>query len=159
VEKKGKLLLALLVLAGSTAVQGCADVPEAGENKAFAEISAGHRSRVESKMLRVIDNRSDFESIYYADATVSEKPLSIDFDQSLVIGAFMGMQTTGGHGIAIDSVATHSDHVEVAVRSIIPGADCITTQAITYPYHLVRIAKPGKPILFKETLEIRRCGN
>lgn len=72
---------------------------------------------------------------------------SIDFDQSIVLAVFDDIKSHGGHSIDITKVSEHEDRFVVEIERLKKGG---MLTIITQPYHLVKIPKTAKPIIFKE---------
>jgi hypothetical protein len=69
-----------------------------------------------------------------------ERP-SVDFAQKYVVACFMGMRTSGGHGIEIQSMSLEGSSLQVKVMQESPGRNCMVTDAITHPYIIVTVNK------------------
>ena len=83
----------------------------------------------------------------------------IDFNKQLALYTQMGIQPSGGYHMIITAVEDKCHYLEVSVKNRLPGAGCVTTQALTFPHQLVTIPKPNgsKPILFKEGFSKDNC--
>lgn len=68
-----------------------------------------------------------------------EKMPTVDFKKSYVIVVFAGNRPTGGYAISVDSVSDTGDARSVSVLIEKPGVGCITTQALTSPYQVIRV--------------------
>jgi hypothetical protein len=91
--------------------------------------------------------------------TSPSQPLpQVDFSQEMVIVAALGERATGGFGIFVDSAYQQVDHVEVVVRKVSPGTNCGTTQALTQPVDIARIAASGQAVRFRERSTVHDCG-
>ena len=78
-------------------------------------------------------------------------PPPVDFSRDMVIGVFMGQRETGGYQIEITRVERVERmetvlRVTYQVREPEPGA--ILTQALTQPFHLVRLARDDAFVSF-----------
>ena len=69
----------------------------------------------------------------------------------------MGPRNTGGYSVNVDKIAEEENRIVVFVTESSPGKDCIVTQAITYPYQIVKIKKTDKEIVFKTKQDVRDC--
>ena len=69
----------------------------------------------------------------------TEKMPTIDFKKSYVIFVFAGSRPTGGYAISVDAVSDTTDARSVSVLIEKPGVGCITTQALTSPYQIIRV--------------------
>ena len=65
---------------------------------------------------------------------------AVDFSRDIVIVAASGQRNTGGNGIAVERVTRTGDGLAVEVVETTPGANCMTTQAITQPVDVVVVA-------------------
>ena len=148
-------LLALSLLWGSSGVQA----EEKHHPVTFATIAMGGAGTSEqrAKRLQVIDNMAEFKAVYTLAGTTTRPIPSVDFDTQRVIAVFMGEQNSGGHAIEVTSLQDQGKYLQVNVRTTVPGARCMTTQALTYPYHFVQLAKQPKELLFVESRAVREC--
>lgn len=64
---------------------------------------------------------------------------AIDFDTEYAIGVFAGTQSSGGHDIAIERVLDDGSTRTVSISLMAPGEGCVTTQALTSPFQIVRV--------------------
>lgn len=72
-----------------------------------------------------------------------------EYDGDIYLAAFMGKKNTGGYSISIDEVYKYylgngKYRIEAVVGKIEPDKDSIVTQAITYPYEVVKFDKFDK---------------
>ena len=72
-----------------------------------------------------------------------------EYDGDIYLAAFMGKKNTGGYSISIDEVYKYylgngKYRVEAVVSKVEPDKDSIVTQAITYPYEVVKFDKFDK---------------
>lgn len=77
------------------------------------------------------------------DENASATPPEVDFDEWFVLYAYAGQKTTGGHQINVTNVSMENGSYNVTLLERSPGVTCITTQVLTYPYHIVRIERAG----------------
>lgn len=86
----------------------------------------------------------------------------IDWQSEMVIGVFMGTQSTGGYGIQIESIERRElphimiyppppivHELVVNYRERRPAPGSIVTMALTAPYHLVRLARHTDTVRFE----------
>jgi hypothetical protein len=87
----------------------------------------------------------------------------IDWSNDMLIGVVMGPQSSGGHGIRIDSLhfritpvvvgggaAGGSRHLEVFVVKSYPTPGMPVTKQITNPFYVIKIAKTSAPVVFSD---------
>ncbi len=117
---------------------------------------------VSSDLSKVIESK-------VASLKTANRYRAYDYEGDIYLAAFMGKRNTGGYSISIDEVYKYDlgngkYRVEAVVSEIEPGKDSIVTQAITYPYEVVKFDKFDKiekvvfvdeknKILAKTTLE------
>jgi hypothetical protein len=70
----------------------------------------------------------------------------IDFFQYLIIAVFDKIYSNGDHSIDITSIVENETNMTVKVDKLMAGDD---TQVITQPFHIVKIPKTEKPIIFE----------
>jgi hypothetical protein len=105
--------------------------------------------------VRIIESADDFARAYRALA--GGQPPAIDFDRAVVLALDMGRQASGGYRIAVDSVLRDDGVLTARVVEVEPGAGCVTTQAVTRPYQLVRVPVDDEPVRVERRTLVRDC--
>ena len=100
--------------------------------------------------------RDVWKRIYSLTAPTPPLP-EIDFARELVVVAALGERSSGGHGIIIAGAYDKDDRIEVQVRSVSPGKNCFTTQALIAPVDIVRLPKTDHCVVFHETEVVHEC--
>ena len=85
------------------------------------------------------------------------RPPRVDFASEMVIVASMGVRSSGGYLVAIDSIVARDDTLRVLVREQSPGPRCGTTAALTEPVAIARIARSDLPVHFTTRNVVRDC--
>lgn len=109
-------------------------------------------SRVAGQHL-VIRDQTTFEELWdklYANREPSPALPDIDFDKKMILAAVSETKPTGGYSITITKAGVRDGQLGVKVEKGIPGAGCVTTQALSTPYHLVQVRKLDIPVEFYE---------
>ena len=70
---------------------------------------------------------------------------NIDFNQFMVIVVIDAVYPNGGHSVDIMTVDENSQNIEVDVEKLLQGN---VTTVVTQPYHIVKIPKILKPVIF-----------
>jgi PrcB C-terminal len=74
----------------------------------------------------------------------------VDFDREMVVGIFLGEKSTGGYEIEIVRAEQGDSSLYFYYREKSPPPGAMVTQALTQPFHLVRVAKYDNPqIIFR----------
>lgn len=70
---------------------------------------------------------------------------NIDFNQFMIIVVIDAVYPNGGHSVDIMAVDENTQNIEVDVEKLLQGN---VTTVITQPYHIVKIPKILKPVIF-----------
>jgi hypothetical protein len=121
-------------------VAGCAN-SENGQQVAFQTVEKASVSPSPLTggiyVLRTVTEWSDFWSILKT-SYIPQPPLPlVDFSEQVVIAVVDSSRTTGGHSITITHLQTSADGVAVQAVHQSPGLNCVVTQALDQPYHIV----------------------
>ncbi|CAN5457257.1 hypothetical protein BH10BAC5_BH10BAC5_10110 [soil metagenome] len=154
------LLFCLAIFVNS--FNGCSATKEFTDKSIkFVEISKGPASGIDDNKQVVIRSETEFNakfkevnSIFFPEP---EAP-AIDFSKYIVIAVFQGTKNNGGYSIKIEKIRYEEDgNVKVTVIETSPGRNCVTTDAITHPYYIVKIPKTDEKIVFIVKQEVFDC--
>lgn len=81
----------------------------------------------------------------------------IDFSKQVIIAVFLGEKPSGGYGIAITKLVRHAKQLEVFIEEKLPGTDCFTTQALTYPFHVIVTEASVLKVVFTSKQSTTAC--
>ena len=70
---------------------------------------------------------------------------NIDFNQFMVIIVIDAVYPNGGHSVDIMTVDENPQNIEIDVEKLLQGN---VTTVVTQPYHIVKIPKILKPVIF-----------
>ncbi len=82
----------------------------------------------------------------------------VDFSKSTVVAVFMGQCLTTGYGIEIKEIIDTGLSVVVKVEKTYPGKGCVLGMMLTHPYHIVKVDKIDKYVLFDTFSRAIECG-
>ncbi len=82
---------------------------------------------------------------------------TIDFSQNQFIAVVDGIQSTGGHSIAITGVQSNSTGVVVSAVETSPGQGCVTTQVLNQPVHVITTPTFSGGATLSLTLNVSTC--
>jgi len=104
-----------------------------------------------SKQITVIKNSSDWDELMDKMNSVNNvtdrfSETNIDFSSYIIIAVFDEVKMYGGHSIDITSITENDINIIVKVENILTG-DLIAV--ITQPFHIVKIPKRNKEIIFE----------
>jgi hypothetical protein len=126
----------------------------------FSTIQRGDQSGIQSRQQRVIRTKHEYDQMMNQLGSVySPAPVypDVDFNTYMVIAVFMGMQTSGGFETRIEEIGETSAGIQVIAREISPGINCMVTDVITYPYHIVRLRKINKTVKYTFVPDVKLC--
>lgn len=108
-------------------------------------VSEGAYSNQEEASNQLIQNADDWQSLWsiinkgrFPTPALPE----VDFETQNLLACFMGMKTSGGHSIQVETMTMQGESLMVKVVQESPGQNCMVTDAITYPYVIVAVDKP-----------------
>ncbi|MBF4471197.1 protease complex subunit PrcB family protein [Flavobacterium sp. HJJ] len=99
----------------------------------------------------IINSNSDWTQLMQQmntrnNVTNSFSETNIDFSKYTVIAIFDKIYGNGGHSIDITNIAEHQNNIIVTVANLLTGD---VTSVMTQPFHIVKIPKTTKPIIFQ----------
>ena len=108
-------------------------------------IERGAFSNQDTRRVRVLSSEGEFRAAYravHAGQVPPKQAPSVDFDEVVVLMAFMGSKTSTGYSLSFGETAMVSGgvaHVTVIEARPPPGA--VVGAAMTSPYAMARIAR------------------
>lgn len=96
----------------------------------------------------IIKNIKDWTELWNSSGH-SALPPAIDFAKDMVMAVFQGEKSTGGYSIEITKIIENKDNTEVFVKETSPGVNCMVTKSLTSPFHIVKLQKIDKEVVFK----------
>ncbi|WP_430812986.1 MULTISPECIES: protease complex subunit PrcB family protein [unclassified Carboxylicivirga] len=97
--------------------------------------------------IEIIDNKNDFEKKWKRKISPDKLTTPIDFNKECIIAISRGQCGSGGHGIRIKDVYEESGYLIIEIVYTDPGENCRVTQALTYPYLVMRLKNRGLDII------------
>ncbi len=138
------LALGLLILASACAGR------TPGTPVGFSTVELGASSGIRDPTRVVVRTSREWLVVWarHAQPVGAVVPPPVDFERDMVVGVFMGERDTGGYQIEITGVERTTEvlRVQYQVREPEPGA--ILIQALTQPFHLVRLARDDAFVSF-----------
>jgi hypothetical protein len=112
----------------------------------FISVDKGVGSGIRERKFVVIKTEQEWAELWRAHASVvippRERP-SVDFNNEMVVAAFLGEQRSGGYGVEISRIEENIEKSELRVfwRETKPPTNTVTIQALTQPYQIVKCSK------------------
>jgi protease stability complex PrcB-like protein len=117
---------------------------ELGTRLSTATVEKGYRSGVREPLQVVIRNQDEWNAFWKRHFFTSTNPPPapiIDFNREMVVGIFLGEKRTGGYEVEIVRAERSDSALYFYYREKSPPPGAMVTQALTQPFHLVKLAK------------------
>lgn len=138
-----RIIVGLLLLAVSTL---------GAESTDLKTIEKGVFSGIQEPVRVVVTNQTQWTELWakHNAQKLPTPPLpEIDFDKQSVIFVGAGRKNTGGYSIEVRDVRKVDDHTEVLVATHEPKPGGLTIQALTAPFHIVKVPRIEGEVKFK----------
>ncbi|MDZ7839118.1 MAG: protease complex subunit PrcB family protein [Actinomycetota bacterium] len=136
------VLISILILA---LLSGCG-VESAEEEIDFETLARGYNSSAEDKDYYVVADQQTFGQI--SEKIDQQQIDNVDFGREMVIAVFQGRQSTGGYEIEVEKVVRTAENLKVYINETVPDPSDMVTQALTCPYHLIKLPKVDLQVEF-----------
>jgi len=131
------MLFAILVVAGA---QGATPV---------TSVAQGPNSGIDDTREVVVRSQAEWDALWKSHAGVQPAP-SVDFSRELVAAVFLGTRHTGGFRVDITGHRREESTLIIEYVERVPAADGIVTQALTSPFHIVKLPRFDGPVRFRK---------
>ena len=108
----------------------------------YRSVGKGYRSGVRAPMQIVVRSQNEWSALWRQHAVndPSSRPApAVDFDKEVVVALFLGEKPTGGYDVQISRAEQTQDGLTIYYREKSPLPGGMVTQALTQPFHIVRI--------------------
>ncbi len=121
--------------------------------QSFSTLDRGSQSGVRERKFVVIKNENDWKALWISHASLSMPPKAmppVDFQTEMIVAVFSGEEPTGGYSIEITAIREDSTKhaLEVVVHESKPPPGVMVIQALTQPYHIVKLKQTQLPVTF-----------
>ena len=116
-------------------------------------IQNGTSSGIREPLTMVVRTQGDWDTLWKRHASIQSPPPpapAVDFSREMVAGVFAGEKNTGGYEVEITGVEVKDSRVYVRYGEKAPPSGGIVTQALTQPFHLIKLPKSDMPIVFEK---------
>ncbi|MTH18001.1 protease complex subunit PrcB family protein [Flavobacterium sp. LC2016-01] len=145
----------ILFLSLALTFASCSNDNDDGSNIAFTTIyqrdNYGASPGTIPKSNLVITNQTDWNTLLeklniITQALYTTPDTNVDFSKYQVIAVFDEVRNSGGYSIDITKITQSNNEITVKVEQLKKGN---LTSVITQPFHIVKIAKSNKTVVFK----------
>ncbi len=126
----------------------------------FQTIDKGYHSGHTDSAYCVINDADEWADVWnqHTQIMLPKQPMpEVDFSKTTIIAVFMGEFSTGGYEIEVKEIVDTGPSVVVKVEKTYPGPGCIVTQAFSQPYHIVKVDKIEKDVIFETFTRTTEC--
>ena len=97
----------------------------------------------------VVRSPAEWDALWKAHAGLQPIP-AVDFSQEFIAAVFLGTRPSGGFGVEILGTRREAAALVIEYRERVPAASDIVTQALTSPFHIVKVPQFDGPIRFRK---------
>ncbi len=140
-------------------------IPGLGSNysPAFRTLDVGGNGPTDVLVQRknyIFRDKDDYlafwELLHGNDQSAKRAPF-VNFARDHVVAVVSGVKATGGYDIYIRDIVEEVEERVIETVVVSPKNDCVLTQALTNPYHIVVVKKTDKPLRAVEIREEYSC--
>ena len=116
-------------------------------------LDKGYYSGLEESFSIVIDSEDHFQKLWTQHTSIFFPPESspvnmVNFDSEMVAWISLGMKNSGGYDVEIVNYVEETDEFIIICLESMPGPEDMVTEALTQPYHIVKMKKSDKTVRF-----------
>ncbi len=138
------LAAAVAFFACGAGVAACATGAVDLASRVLLPLEGGAHSGVADRSFRVVGDERTFRMLYasvHAQRIPAPRPPAVAFDTHVVLAAFLGARSTGGHRTGFGAVAVEGEVARVALVERAPPVGAVLTQVMTTPYAMAALAR------------------
>ena len=103
-------------------------------------IEKGDQSNVDDAKRVLIRTEAEWATLWKQHAPDHPRP-AVDFSKEMVVAVFMGSRPSAGFSTTITGATAAKGALIVRYTETKPGPSSVSAQILTFPYHIVAIAK------------------
>lgn len=115
---------------------------------ATVTVARGTSSAIEESRQAIARTAGEWQTLWREHAG-SEPAPAVDFAKEMVAAVFLGTRPTGGYGVDIVAARREGAALIVEYRERRPPPGALASQALTSPFHIVRIARHDGTVTFR----------
>ena len=110
------------------------------ETPSARTVAKGDQSNVDDAKQVLVRSEAEWTKVWNQHAPDQPKP-AVDFSKEMVVAVFMGSRPSAGFSTTITSAMAAKGALLVHYKETAPPAGAVTAQILTFPFHIVAIAK------------------
>ena len=111
-------------------------------------VSQGSRSAIEAPREVTARTPAEWQALWKQHGANEAAP-AIDFAKEMVAAVFLGTRSTGGYAVDIRATRREGTALVIEYAEQAPGREDIVTQALTAPFHIVRLPRYAGDVRFR----------
>lgn len=111
-------------------------------------VAQGIHSGISDTMEVIVRSGAEWDALWKSHAGVQPAP-PVDFSRELVAAVFLGTRRSGGFSAEIAGYRREGSAFVIDYVERVPAAGVIVTQALTSPFHIVKLPRVEGPIRFR----------
>ena len=111
-------------------------------------VSQGSRSAIEEPRDVTVRTLAEWQALWKQHGGNEAAP-AIDFTKEMIAAVFLGTRSTGGYAVDIRATRREGAALVIEYAEQAPGRDAIVTQALTSPFHIVRLPRSAGEVRFR----------
>ena len=120
-----------------------------GASPRVTTVAQGAYSGINDTSEVVARSPAEWDALWKAHAGLQAIPM-VDFSQELIAAIFLGTRPSGGFSAEILGTRREAAALVIEYRERAPAASDIVTQALTSPFHIVKMTRFDGPIRFRK---------
>lgn len=125
-------------------------------------LSQGQYSGCSEPLEAVIRSEEEWAAFWarlHAPVNPAPERPAVDFASESVIATCTGARPSGGYATVIAHLTAPDEagQVTVGVRDLEPGSVCVVTDAVTQPYHVIRVNRALSGATFRRNTSVLDC--
>ena len=103
-------------------------------------IEKGDQSNVDDAKQVLVRTEAEWTKLWNQHSPDHPRP-AVDFSKEMVVAVFMGSRPNAGFSTTITSAMAANGALVVRYKETAPAAGAVSAQILTFPYHIVAIAR------------------
>ena len=112
-------------------------------------LARGSYSQVADRTERAVRTQAEWQALWKLHGA-SQPAATVDFAKEMLAAVFLGTRPTGGYDVEIVGMRREGNAVVIEYVEHRPPADAILTQALTSPFHVVKLPRSEGPVRFRD---------
>ena len=115
---------------------------------AFVTVASGGSSAIADAHQAVVRADTEWQALWKRHGAREAAP-AIDFSREMIAAVFLGTRPTGGYRVEITALRREADVLVIDILERRPPPGALVTQALTAPFHIVRLPRHEGPVRFR----------